>query len=259
MGCISVGHCQKPHGCALQSCHYQLSGIGLSQPVVLSFLSRMKMGLHPCSKKSSRNPTPTSLFACRHQSKKRWWSPHGMLWMSLTLIWKITRQQKRYIFHIISVGLILNFLKVKLDDPIEKIVTKLSNKYPPGLCELHSDLPCFHHHLLNYISILITHNSLSGHKPSNREPLVWHMKKCPFCLPCSRCCWPSNMHQKMQQILILPPHLLKGRCIWCHSHTFHNILRHCFLIRTCRCLCPHLQAMCLAHPLPLAWAWLLLL
>ena len=71
------------------------------------------------------------------------------MWMSLTLIWKITRQQKRYIFHIISVGSILNFLKVKLDNTIKEIVTKLSNKYPPGLCKLHSDLPCFHHHPLN--------------------------------------------------------------------------------------------------------------
>ena len=125
-----------------------LSGIGSSWPVVLGFLSRMKMGLHPCSKRSSWNPIPTSLFTCRHQSKERWQSPHGM-WMSLTLIWKITGQQKRYIFHIISVGSILNFLKVKLDDTIEEIVTKLSNKYPPGLCELHSDLPCFHHHPSN--------------------------------------------------------------------------------------------------------------
>ena len=121
-----------------------LSSIGSSWPVVLGFLSRMKMGLHPCSKRSSWNLIPISLFTCRHQSKKRQWSPCGMLWMSLTLIWKITRQQKRYVFHIISVGLILNFLKVKLDDTIEEIVTKLSNKYPPGLCELHSDLPCFH-------------------------------------------------------------------------------------------------------------------
>ena len=119
-----------------------LSGIGSSWPVVLSFLSRMKISSHPCSKRSSQNLIPTSLFACRHQSKERQWSPYGMLWMSLTLIWKITRQQKRYIFHLISVGLILDFLKIKLDDAIEEIVTKLSNKYPPGLCELHSDLPC---------------------------------------------------------------------------------------------------------------------
>ena len=58
-------------------------------------------------------------------------------------------QVTKKIFYIISVGSILNFLKAKLDNTIEEIVTKLSNKYPPGLCELHLDLPCFHHPLSN--------------------------------------------------------------------------------------------------------------
>ncbi|KAF8502634.1 hypothetical protein F5888DRAFT_1867499 [Russula emetica] len=35
--------------------------------------------------------------------------------------------------------------KVKLDDALEEIVIRLGNKYAPGMCSLHPDLPCFHH------------------------------------------------------------------------------------------------------------------
>ncbi len=35
---------------------------------------------------------------------------------------------------------------MKLDNALEKIVVKLTNKYSPGLCPLHSNLPYFHHH-----------------------------------------------------------------------------------------------------------------
>jgi hypothetical protein len=38
---------------------------------------------------------------------------------------------------------------MKLDDALEEIVTKLSNKYAPGLCDRHPDLPCFHHRAAN--------------------------------------------------------------------------------------------------------------
>jgi hypothetical protein len=36
-------------------------------------------------------------------------------------------------------------LQAKLDDALEEIVTKLMNKYAPGLCDRHPNLPCFHH------------------------------------------------------------------------------------------------------------------
>jgi hypothetical protein len=49
------------------------------------------------------------------------------------------------VFHVISVCVVLNFLQGKLDDALEEIVTKLSDKYSPGLCTRHPELPCFHH------------------------------------------------------------------------------------------------------------------
>ena len=45
----------------------------------------------------------------------------------------------------ISVYLVLNLFKVKLDDALELIVKRLSDKYSPGLCSLHPNLSCFHH------------------------------------------------------------------------------------------------------------------
>ncbi len=65
--------------------------------------------------------------------------------MSLTPTWKITQLRRKYVFQVISVGLVLIFLQVKLDDALEEIVAKLASKYPPGLCDRHPDLPCFHH------------------------------------------------------------------------------------------------------------------
>src|SRR6266576_3581995 len=46
------------------------------------------------------------------------------------------------------------------------------------------------------ISTSITHDSLSGHKPSNRDlPLI---RKSLCYLPCSRHHWPSNIYQKVR-------------------------------------------------------------
>jgi hypothetical protein len=42
-----------------------------------------------------------------------------------------------------------HFLQMKLDNALEEIVAKLSNKYAPGLCDRHADLPCFHHRTSN--------------------------------------------------------------------------------------------------------------
>jgi hypothetical protein len=42
-------------------------------------------------------------------------------------------------------AILFNLLQIKLDDALEEIVMKLTDKYPPGLCPLHPDLPCFHH------------------------------------------------------------------------------------------------------------------
>ena len=36
-------------------------------------------------------------------------------------------------------------MQARLDDVLEEIVAKLTDKYPPGLCSHHPDLPCFHY------------------------------------------------------------------------------------------------------------------
>jgi hypothetical protein len=41
------------------------------------------------------------------------------------------------------------FPQAKLDDVLEEIVTKLADKYYPGLCDNHPNLPCFHHRMSN--------------------------------------------------------------------------------------------------------------
>ena len=35
--------------------------------------------------------------------------------------------------------------RIKFDDEVEEIAASLAKKYPPGLCHIHPDLPCFHH------------------------------------------------------------------------------------------------------------------
>src|SRR6266566_4169030 len=87
-------------------------------------------------------------FACRRRSKERLQCPRelcGTLRMSLTPTWKITQLRRKYVFQVISVGLVLIFLQVKLDNALEEIVAKLASKYPLGLYDRHPDLPCFHH------------------------------------------------------------------------------------------------------------------
>ena len=39
------------------------------------------------------------------------------------------------------------FPQAKLNDTLEEIVTKLADKYSPGLCDNHPNLPYFHHHV----------------------------------------------------------------------------------------------------------------
>src|SRR5260370_20362817 len=62
------------------------------------------------------------------------------------LIWRRARFQRRYASFHISVFSLFNFLQRKLDDVLKEIIVKLTDKYPPGLCPLHCDLPCFHYH-----------------------------------------------------------------------------------------------------------------
>src|SRR5258708_19655413 len=38
---------------------------------------------------------------------------------------------------------------MKLDNTLKEIIAKLMDKYSPGLCSLHSDLPYFHPHVSN--------------------------------------------------------------------------------------------------------------
>src|SRR5258707_4897813 len=65
--------------------------------------------------------------------------------MMLSLMWRMARFQRRCIVSHISVVIVFNCLQAKLDDALEEIVLKLSDKYHPGLCPLHPDLPYFHH------------------------------------------------------------------------------------------------------------------
>ena len=41
------------------------------------------------------------------------------------------------------------FVQQRLDDVLEQIVAKLEEKYPAGRCNIHPDLPCFHHRASN--------------------------------------------------------------------------------------------------------------
>ena len=126
-------------------------------------------------------------------------------------IWKILTKflQRRYVFQVIAVGLLLNFPQAKLDDALEEIVVKTRPKStPPGLCDHHPDLPCFHH--FSRVRLAFQPRSPTtaclgtGHQIRTRL----HTKKSlSFCLPCSRHHWPSNSHQKMpkkRRTLILP-------------------------------------------------------
>src|SRR5258708_25003367 len=69
----------------------------------------------------------------------------GMTWMMSSLMWRMAWFQRRCIVSHISVVIVFNCLQAKLDDTLEEIVLKLSDKYHLGLCPLHPDLPCFHH------------------------------------------------------------------------------------------------------------------
>src|SRR5258708_9995835 len=66
--------------------------------------------------------------------------------MMSSLMWRMAWFQRRCIVSHISVVIVFNCLQAKLDDALEEIVLKLSDKYHPGLCPLHPDLPYFHHH-----------------------------------------------------------------------------------------------------------------
>src|SRR5258708_9284687 len=65
--------------------------------------------------------------------------------MMSSLMWRMAWFQRRCIVSHISVVIVFNCLQAKLDDALEEIVLKLSDKYHPGLCPLHPDLPYFHH------------------------------------------------------------------------------------------------------------------
>src|SRR5216684_6607740 len=107
------------------------------------------MGLCQWSRRSRRNvrrkPRPMLCSTWMHRarvSRRRCREMHRML--RRRLIWR-NRLQKRYATFQISLFILFNLLQMKLDDALEEIVVKLTDKYPPGLCPLHSNLPCFHH------------------------------------------------------------------------------------------------------------------
>ena len=147
--------------------------------------------------KVKTNPIPISSFVCRRRSKERRQQPQYLiLRTSLTPIWKIlTEFQRRYVFQVIAVGLLLNFHRQNWMTHFEEVVAKLAEKYPPGLCDQHSDLPCFHHRVSDLHFSLDRPRLLVWAQAIKSERATY--EKVPFCLPCSRHHWPSNSHQKM--------------------------------------------------------------
>jgi len=88
---------------------------------------------------------------------------------------------------------ILTFLQARLDDALEEIVMKLTDKYPPGLCSLHPNLPCFHHHTsdlhfkLDHPRLLIWAQAIkSGSSSTSYEkiPMLSPMFKASLALKC---------------------------------------------------------------------------
>ena len=71
-------------------------------------------------------------------------SVFDILRTSLTSIWKILNQvSKKVCIPSHCSRSVTQFPQAKLDDALEEIVAKLAEKYPPGLCDHHPDLPCF--------------------------------------------------------------------------------------------------------------------
>src|SRR5258708_32243052 len=120
------------------------------------------------------------------------WEMHGTLGRRrLALIWRRARFRRRYASFHISVFSLVNFLQRKLDDMPEKIVVKLKDKFPPGLCPLHHDLPCFHycaadlHFNLNHPWLLVwAHAIKSGMAIYEKIPILSLMFKAGQALKC---------------------------------------------------------------------------
>jgi hypothetical protein len=80
-------------------------------------------------------------------------------------------------------------LQVKLDDALEEIVAKLADKYTPGLCPLHPDLPCFHHRAsdlhfnLDRPRLLVWAQAIQqGHTTYEKVPILSPMFKASLAL-----------------------------------------------------------------------------
>jgi len=42
---------------------------------------------------------------------------------------------------------LIKFHQARLDDEVEDLATQIEAKYPMGLCTMHPDIRCFHHHV----------------------------------------------------------------------------------------------------------------
>ena len=84
-----------------------------------------------------------------------------------------------------------NLSQARLDDAIEEIVATLSDKYPPGRCQLHPSLPCFHHQAfklhfkLNHPQLLVRANAIKSESVTyNKISILSPMFKASLTLKC---------------------------------------------------------------------------
>ena len=164
------------------------SGTGSSPPVAHGFPSRMRMGSHQCSERSSQRVNHISSFACRYWSEVRDW----MLSMSTSLISRITRFQRRYM-RILCFRLILltscrqSWMMISR---ISSSISATSTPRKPVLSIPISPVSTTVHQ--TYTSNSTTHDFLFGPKPSNQN--VHHIQSRLFRLPCLGSHWPSNAY-----------------------------------------------------------------
>src|SRR5216684_442693 len=135
-----------------------------------------------------------STWMCRARIRPRHrWEMHRTLGRRRSaLIWRRAQFRRRYASFHISVFSLFNFLQRKLDDVLKEIIIKLMDKYPPGLCPLHRDLPCFHYHAadlhfnLDRPQLLVwAHAIKSGTATYEKIPILSPMFKAGQALKCT--------------------------------------------------------------------------
>ena len=111
-------------------------------------------------------------------------------------IWKIlTKFQRRYIFQVIAVGLLLNFHRQNWMTHSRRLSQNSPKSTLQNYVIITRIVPVFIIACQTCISTSLAHDCLSGHRPSN--PNAPHTKQAPNSLPSSRHHWPSNLRQKM--------------------------------------------------------------